>query len=294
MDKEATDRMAFFEDMFFKKGRKRENKQTSLHAPFGWPGAKTRSLKQLLELVPQGECYCEPFGGSAALLLARPKARFEVYNDRYSGITAFWRCIEDDELSVQLRERLETTLYSKEYWEFCNTTWHNVGDIVERAARWFYMTKYSFSQLGRNWGRGLLPATSSAGKLLNVLPDFPALHDRLKGVQIENTSWEDIFDAYDQKGMVFYVDPPYTDTPGSTYKHVMSLADHSRLLERIFECQGVVALSGHSHPMIEDKPWNSRHEWDIKSLMEPMADGANNKEKHITRGRDQEVLWIKN
>ena len=73
------------------------NPSQIIKAPFPYPGAKTRSLKQIIPLLPYRDSYIEPFGGTGAVLLARNPSPLEVLNDRYMGINAFYRCIRDKE-----------------------------------------------------------------------------------------------------------------------------------------------------------------------------------------------------
>lgn len=47
---------------------------------FGWYGGKFNHLNWLLPLLPDATHYCEPFGGSAAVLLNRKPAPVETYD----------------------------------------------------------------------------------------------------------------------------------------------------------------------------------------------------------------------
>lgn len=70
------------------------------HIAFGWYGGKYSHLDWLLPLLPPAQHYCEPFGGSAAVLLNRPPAPVETYNDTDSEVVNFFRVLRDhkDEL----------------------------------------------------------------------------------------------------------------------------------------------------------------------------------------------------
>lgn len=48
---------------------------------FGWYGGKFSHLNWLLPLLPSCHHYCEPFAGSAAVLLNREPSAVETYND---------------------------------------------------------------------------------------------------------------------------------------------------------------------------------------------------------------------
>ena len=44
-------------------------------------GGKVRLAPQIIGLFPPHDCYVEPFGGGAAVLLHKDRTRLEVYND---------------------------------------------------------------------------------------------------------------------------------------------------------------------------------------------------------------------
>lgn len=70
------------------------------HIAFGWYGGKYSHLDWLLPLLPPAQHYCEPFGGSAAVLLNRAPAPVETYNDTDSEVVNFFRVLRQhkDEL----------------------------------------------------------------------------------------------------------------------------------------------------------------------------------------------------
>lgn len=57
------------------------NGRSQRRIAFGWYGGKFSHLDWLLPLLPETFHYCEPFGGSAAVLLNRPPSSVETYND---------------------------------------------------------------------------------------------------------------------------------------------------------------------------------------------------------------------
>src|SRR3989304_10544081 len=70
---------------------------------FGWYGGKYSHLDWLLPLLPESHHYCEPFGGSAAVLLNRDPSPVETYNDIDGEVVNFFRV---------LREQKDELLYS--------------------------------------------------------------------------------------------------------------------------------------------------------------------------------------
>lgn len=259
--------------------------------PFAWAGGKSRSCERLLEILPQGRIYVEPFGGSGAVMFARRPVQTEVFNDRFSAIVDFYRCLKDPALYEQLTERLQLATYSREEWEECHNTWVRTSDIVERSARWYTMLEYSFSNMGRNLGRTLTSKTKIAGKLRNKLSLFPLIHERIKNIFLENCSWECLFRDYNIEDSVFYCDPPYLETDQSMYSgSTWTLQDQAKLLKATFNHEGYVALSSYACKINDAMPWDDVYEWDVSVSVK----GSHNKEEHSNkRENNKEVLYIK-
>lgn len=62
---------------------------------FGWYGGKYSHLDWLLPLLPQTIHYCEPFGGSAAVLINRLPSPVETYNDLDGEVVNFFRVLRE-------------------------------------------------------------------------------------------------------------------------------------------------------------------------------------------------------
>jgi len=60
---------------------------------FGWYGGKFSHLDWLLPLLPKCHHYCEPFAGSAAILLNRAPSPVETYNDLDGEVCNFFRVL---------------------------------------------------------------------------------------------------------------------------------------------------------------------------------------------------------
>jgi DNA adenine methylase len=258
-----------------------------LRLPFAYPGSKYKSLDKILPELPYRKAYAEPFGGSGAVLLARVPSSFEVYNDRYGGVVALMRCLRDSNLTSNLIQRLEGVLHSREEWTWCAQTWESCQDDVERAARWYYMMIFSFSSVGRNFGRAVKGTNSSAKKYFKGLPDFYPCHNRLRHVLIENLDWYQCIRDFDDEGMVWYLDPPYLDTDVGTYSTKFGYNDHVRLLEVIDGIKGFVAISGYNNSLYNgQKFWTRKIEWDVRTTV-------NHNDRENVHNQKVEVLWIK-
>lgn len=79
---------------------------------FGWYGGKFSHLDWLVPLLPPCHHYCEPFAGSAAILLNRDPAPIETYNDLDGEICNFFRTLRDKK--SELTEAIGLTPFSRE------------------------------------------------------------------------------------------------------------------------------------------------------------------------------------
>lgn len=288
------DLMSMFEEL--ERQTEPKSKDSILHAPFGYPGAKSRSLSQILPRLPYTDTYIEPFGGSAAVMLARHPSKLEVYNDRYGGVVAFYQCLRSETKLARLMELVEMTVHSREDFVIFHGDWENTEDPIERAFRWYYMTFYSFSSLGRNFGR----ATCSRGIMASIrskLELFPLLHERFKKVQVENQDWRDCIHDYDTPEAIFYIDPPYLGSDSGIYKSKMSQEAHRELLNTVMNAQGFCAVSGYPNELYDNQEWDNRFEWESFVSLQGCAYTEGNNKKHLEgiekRGSATEVLWIK-
>lgn len=256
-----------------------------IKAPFAYPGSKARSLNHLLEIIPYDKVYVEPFGGTGILLLNRRKSKVECFNDRHSGITDFYLCMQDPKKLEVLKTRIHNIVHSREIFNKYRESWTTASSI-DRAFMWYYMVMYSFGRIGRNFGRATNSGSLKA--LRDYIPSFHPVHERLKNVQIENRDAFKLIQEFDSVETVFYLDPPYIESDAGCYKH--SFNKHEELLDLIFSLDGYVAISGYSNELYDSQPWDDEHEWE--SLV-TLDDRSNKAGKYKSRSTNTEKLWIK-
>jgi len=247
-----------------------EVRETYLRLPFGYPGSKADQLDKILPNLPYRGGYGEPFGGSGVVHLNRWPSKLEVFNDRYSGVTCFFRVIRDRDKLAILDERLSCILHSREEFIWSKDTWRNCQDDIERAARWYYTIRYAVnSKPNSTFGRSLDPKVRFADKLPKSVHLFLPLSERLTGVQIENLDWRQCISDYDKADFVWYLDPTYLGTFKSAYEFELSREDHIELCERIQKIQGFVVLSGaynqETKRVYETYPWDEVITWERKT-----------------------------
>lgn len=233
---------------------------------FGWYGGKFSHLEWLLPLLPDCHHYCEPFAGSAAVLLNRVPSPVETYNDIDGDVVNFFRVLRD--FPEELRRLLTLTPFSRE--EFFKALTVDPSDTPVERARKFYVrarqTRSGLAQtatLGR-WAN--CKNTTRAGmsgvvsRWVGGVVAIDALAERLVRVQIENRPALEAIQLYDDRQTLFYCDPPYLhDTRGDSkaYGFEMDERQHRILARCLNECKGKVALSGYRNDLMDSlyKDW---------------------------------------
>lgn len=257
---------------------------------FGWYGGKFSHLDWLLPLLPECSHYCEPFAGSAAVLLNRPPSPVETYNDVDGEVVNFFKVLREEK--DKLIEAIGLTPFSRE--EFSKACELNPKLTPFERARRFYVrarqVRTGLAQtatIGRwanciNTSRNGMSGVIS--RWLGGIEDLTFIAERLLRVQIENRPAVDVIQLYDSKDTLFYCDPPYVhDTRGDTksYGYEMSDDEHRRLATILNCVKGRVAISNYQCKLMDELYPASR--W--KKHLSPL------KTIHSTKDKRQEVLW---
>jgi DNA adenine methylase len=187
--------------------------QTELPAPravVNYAGGKQKLLKHILPLIKPHVCYVEPFGGSLAVLLAKPQSQLEVVNDINGILVQFYRNVKSHHEA--LLDEMESVLNSRR--EFEDYGRQPGLTEIQKVARWFIRNKLSFAGQGKNFAISRSHALSSREKRLIAIK---SLSRRLDNTTIEERSWELIFASYDTPETFFFLDPPYPEPGGTLY-----------------------------------------------------------------------------
>lgn len=265
-----------------------------LHVPFSWAGGKTTCRDQILPFIPHYKGWCEVFGGSMSLTLAKAKSDIEVYNDRYGGVVDFYKCLRDRDMCKQLIDVLQQFVHSREDWYDAYESWDRQKDPIQRAAYWYYMIIYSFGKRGDAFGRSTYLKNVTSGVHLRKTQDFMVLQERIKNILMENLDFREVFAQFQHPETVMYCDPPYLETDHTSYfGNYFQEKDHIALLNLVFKSPSFVAVSGHENKLYKDYPWTKIVTWDqYRSIKKPELEDMSE-----TRGREteyrKEVLYIK-
>lgn len=257
---------------------------------FGWYGGKFSHLDWLLPLLPEAKHYCEPFGGSAAVLLNRAPSPVETYNDLDGEVVNFFRALREQK--EELIEAIGLTPFSKqELTEACSESNSALNDL-ERARRFFVRARQVRTGLAQTASPGRwahCKLTSRAGmagavsRWLGSVEGLSEIAQRLLRVQIENAPALEVIQRYESEETLFYLDPPYpheSRRDARAYGYEMSDADHQELALALRSVKGKIAISGYHCNLMD----NLYRDW---SYVEGPV-----KKIHSVKDYRQEVLWI--
>src|SRR5437868_4665977 len=152
---------------------------------FGWYGGKFNHLEWLLPLLPAAHHYCEPFSGSAAVLLNRAPSPVETYNDLDGEVVNFFRVLRDD--AESLTRAISLTPFSRQEFAAACTLDPSLS-ALERARRFYIRARQVRTGLAQSatvgrWAN--CKATSRAGmsgvvsRWLGAAAMLPEIAERL-------------------------------------------------------------------------------------------------------------------
>ncbi len=100
---------------------------------FGWYGGKFSHLDWLLPLLPKTKHFCEPFAGSAAVLINREPVPVETYNDLDGDVANFFCVLREQK--EQLIEAIGLTPFSRSEFEKAMRARRNIERYYSYMAR---------------------------------------------------------------------------------------------------------------------------------------------------------------
>jgi len=210
-------------------------------SPIRWGGGKSRLRKQILERIPDHDCYVEVFGGAAWVLFAKEPSKAEVYNDVDGELVNLFLILQ--RRPEEFLEAFRRMLYAREVFESLRATDPIWLDELTRAVRYFYLVRVSFGgkmeAYGTTTGRSL---TLNLKKLPGIVEEA---HRRLQKVQIDRLTYELCLDRYDREHCFFYLDPPYWED--EKFRYALGPGRHRELRKRLGGLEGRWLLSYNDH-----------------------------------------------
>lgn len=235
-------------------------------------GGKWRIAPWIVAHFPPHRVYVESFGGAASVLMRKPRAQAEFYNDLDGEIVNVFRVLRDPAQSSRLVDGLRLTPFARAEYEAAQTP---SDDPVEQARRtmlkaWMGFGAGAISHAKAGFRVAYSPRRHTAREWANYPANLAALTERLSGVFIEQRPAVDVIQRYDGADVLHYVDPPYLgELRGERhrYRHELTEQEHRVLAEVLRSLAGHVVLSGYDSPLYADlfDGWTVAHRQTIDS-----------------------------
>jgi len=256
---------------------------------FGWYGGKYSHLDWLLPLLPKCHHYCEPFGGSAAVLINREPSPVETYNDIDGDIVNFFKVLRNHE--GKLVKAIGLTPFSREEFRIAIQEPNNGISELERARRFFIRARQVRTGLAQTASEGRWAfcrntsrrnMSGAVSRWLGSVDGLAGIAERILRVQLENKPAIKVIESCDTKGTLFYCDPPYplgSRGNAKAYAYEMSDDEHRMLAKVLKKRKGKVALSGYHYELLDEL----YSDWNVTEAPEKLAPSIKKPRK--------EVLW---
>lgn len=258
---------------------------TRAKPPVAYYGGKTVLAPRIVQLLPPHEHYVEPFGGSLAVLLAKPRSPFETVNDLDEYVMTFWRVLRDR--PEDLAKVCALTPHSRREHELSYEMPEDLDELEKARRVWIGLSQGrggSLRKTGWRFYRKPVGTMSMPKYLAGYVDRIHDCAERIHGVSLEcRPALEVITDYGQHEGVLIYADPPYLGETRSSrqYRHEMShREEHEALSAALRSCKAAVVLSAYHSPLY-DELYDGWHSIDF-----PAFTGQANK-----RGDRTEVLW---
>lgn len=224
-----------------------------------WHGGKWVLAPWIIGHFPHHRIYVEPFGGAASVMLRKPRAYAEVYNDLDGDLVNLFRVMRDRESAAELFRVLALTPFARDELALAG---ERCAEPIERARRLIARSFMGFGSDSSNIDKpsGFRSNSNRSGSTpahdwRNWPEAAAAIVERLQGVVVENRPAMDVSASHDGPDTLHYLDPPYViDTrtqQRGEYQHEMTNDDHEAFLAAALALEGMVVISGYAHPLYE-------------------------------------------
>lgn len=222
-----------------------------------YPGSKWSLADWIISFFPDHHSYLEPFAGSLAVLLNKPRINIETVNDMDGNVVnLFYQIRKDPE---RLAREIYLTPYARQVYESAYEA--TPKDDFDRAVNFYIRLNmgHGFRTTGEKvgWKNDIQGRERAyAAKDWCRLPELiMQVAERLRGVQIDNRPAVDLIKRFNSPKVLIYADPPYMfgTRHGKQYRFEMDDDAHEELLQVLLSHTGKVIISGYDNPLYRDR-----------------------------------------
>lgn len=212
-----------------------------LNPPIARLGGKSKLRNQIISMLPEHKCYCEPFFGAGWVYFGKEPSKVEVINDKDSNLVNLFRVLKFH--PKEMERLLKYEVNARDTFEYYKGT--EMETDIQKAVQFFYRINSSFASIGNCYG---YRPSRPPKQILNM--QFERIAERLGKTYIENLDFEEMIKKYDREYTVFFCDPPYLDVTG--YEVKFEKDDHIRLHSVLDSIKGKFLLTINDHPLVQE------------------------------------------
>lgn len=249
--------------------------QSSTRSLLRYPGSKARLAKFIAHTISMNgfnrTVFIEPFCGGASVsiaLLESNTVETVVINDVDPIIYSLWRCIFSKEDAKWLADAVMRVPLDLDYWQYQKHL--NPKSLREAALKCLYLNRTSFSGIlhasagpigGRAQSKWSVGCRFNREKLSSRILELSQLSNRVR--VITKVTWIDVCKIWEkEKGVFFYLDPPFYRKATRLYRFVFDDNDHRSLHDYLLRLKSPWVLSydnvGEIRDLYSDPGLNAR------------------------------------
>ena len=216
-----------------------KNKRNSLNPIIKWSGGKKDELKYILPHIPVSySTYLEPFiGGGAVYFHLNPKRA--VINDVHKELVDFYKSIKNGKAMDIYNFMKEHPNEEETYYKVRQ---YDNSDVLDNAKRFYYLRKTCYRGMLRYNKKGEFNIPFGRYKTYNFEEvKNKEYEELLKRTEIFNSSFENIFNKYNDSDNFMFLDPPY-DSEFTDYGYCTFGKDEQKKLAKCFKETSIKCL----------------------------------------------------
>src|SRR3989338_561812 len=250
-------------------------------------GGKAYLSQWLCSFLPEHTLYCEPFAGGAKLFFSKEPSQVEILNDIDNNLVNLYKVIQNNQKREELIETLNEIPYSRSVFNHFRKS--EPQDEIEKAVRYFYLSKASFAGDVSYGGFGTPSRSTTRNPSMTYQNSINALEHiakRLKLVTIECLDFRDCISKYDSDSSLFFVDAPYLYCRSKRYYgQRFTYEDHLELSNMLHSAKAKVMFCHYENPEI-NKLYGDWNKYTYRSFK------GSHKSTGESKPKTQECLFV--